>query len=45
MDKKQYMTPETEVLTVLMDRCVLSYDPDEQNHPSVENAHYRDGQW
>ena len=45
MDKKQYMTPEAEVLSVLMERCILSFAPDEQGHSSVENAHYRDGQW
>ena len=47
MDKKQYMTPVAEVLAVRMERCILSdqYGPDEQGYSSVENAHYRDGQW
>ena len=45
MDKKQYMTPVAEVLAVRMERCILSYDENEQGHPSVEDAHYRDGQW
>lgn len=45
MDKKQYMTPEAEVLSVLTERCILSYGEDEQGYSTVERASYRDGQW
>jgi hypothetical protein len=44
MDKKQYMNPEAEVLTVLMEQCILSNE-NKKGTASVEDAEAIDGTW
>ena len=46
MEKKAYSTPEAEVFICMIERCVLSEQlNDNQNHPWVEPANPKDGQW
>ena len=45
MDKKQYMVPESEMLTVSFDRCILSELASNQNRSTVEDATTIDGAW
>lgn len=45
MDKKQYMVPESEMLTVSFDRCILSELASNQNRSTVEDATAVDGAW
>jgi len=44
MDKKVYASPETDVLTITIERCILSLQPN-QGRSQVEDANAVDGTW